>query len=100
MNIILNALQAMQPGGILRIRTARSAGGRAMVRIMDTGVGIPAVIMKRIFDPFFTTKSQGAGLGLSISRTILEKHRATITCDSQEGKGTAFTILFPGQPDG
>jgi two-component system NtrC family sensor kinase len=99
-NIILNALQAMQPGGMLRIRTARSADGRVTVRLMDTGAGIPAVILKRIFDPFFTTKSQGAGLGLSISRTILEKHHATITCDSQEGKGTTFTILFPGQPEG
>jgi two-component system NtrC family sensor kinase len=97
-NIILNALQAMQPGGVLRIRTARSAGGRVMVRIADTGSGIPPAILKRIFDPFFTTKSQGAGLGLSISRTILEKHRATITCDSQEGKGTTFTLLFLGQP--
>jgi two-component system, NtrC family, sensor kinase len=99
-NIILNALQAMQPGGVLRIRTARSAGGRVMVRIADTGTGIPPAILQRIFDPFFTTKSQGAGLGLSISRTILEKHHATITCDSQEGKGTTFTILFPSQPEG
>jgi signal transduction histidine kinase len=99
-NIILNALQAMQRGGELRIRTARSAGGRVMVRLTDTGAGIPPAILKRIFDPFFTTKSQGAGLGLSISRTILEKHHATITCDSQEGKGTTFTILFAGQPEG
>jgi nitrogen-specific signal transduction histidine kinase len=99
-NIILNALQAMPSGGELRIRTTRGAGGRVMVRFTDTGAGIPPAILKRIFDPFFTTKSQGAGLGLSISRTILEKHHATITCDSQEGKGTTFTILFPGQPEG
>jgi two-component system NtrC family sensor kinase len=99
-NIILNALQAMPRGGELRIRTTRSAEGRVMVRLMDTGVGIPPAILKRIFDPFFTTKSQGAGLGLSISRTILEKHHATITCDSQEGKGTTFTILFPCPPEG
>jgi nitrogen-specific signal transduction histidine kinase len=98
-NIILNALQAMSPGGVLRIRTARSAGRRVMVRITDTGAGIPPVTLKRIFDPFFTTKSQGAGLGLSISRTILEKHHATITCDSQAGKGTTFTLLFQGQPE-
>jgi len=52
-------------------------------------------IIERVFDPFFTTKSQGAGLGLSISRTILEKHHATISCDGQEGKGTTFTIIFP-----
>jgi signal transduction histidine kinase len=93
-NIILNALQAMQPGGVLRLRTARSPGGRVMVRIADTGTGVPAAILKRIFDPFFTTKSQGAGLGLSISRTILEKHHASISCNSQEGKGTTFTLLF------
>ncbi|HSF29415.1 MAG TPA: ATP-binding protein [Candidatus Tectomicrobia bacterium] len=96
-NIILNALQAMSPGGVLRIRTTKSAGGRVMVRITDTGAGISPVILKRIFDPFFTTKSQGAGLGLSISRTILEKHHATIACDSQEGIGTTFTLLFQGQ---
>jgi nitrogen-specific signal transduction histidine kinase len=99
-NIILNALQAMPSGGELRIRTTRGAGGRVMVRFTDTGAGIPPAILKRIFDPFFTTKSQGAGLGLSISRTILEKHHATITCDSQEGKGTTFTILFPDRPEG
>jgi two-component system, NtrC family, sensor kinase len=99
-NIILNALQAMPPGGVLRIRTARSACGQVMVRIADTGTGIPPAILKRIFDPFFTTKSQGAGLGLSISRTILEKHHATIACDSQEGVGTTFTLLFPGQLGG
>jgi signal transduction histidine kinase len=98
-NIILNALQAMPPGGVLQIRTARGTFRRVMVHISDTGTGIPPVILKRIFDPFFTTKSQGAGLGLSISRTILEKHRATITCDSQEGQGTIFTILFPTQDE-
>jgi signal transduction histidine kinase len=94
-NVILNALQAIPPGGVLRIRSTRSAGGRVMVQIADTGTGIPSAILKRIFDPFFTTKSQGAGLGLSISHTILEKHHATITCDSQAGKGTTFTILLP-----
>jgi signal transduction histidine kinase len=94
-NIILNALQAMRPGGVLRLRTAKKATGQVVVRISDTGSGISPAHLKRIFDPFFTTKSQGAGLGLSISRTILEKHRATIACDSQEGKGTTFTIVFP-----
>lgn len=98
-NIILNALQAMYPGGMLRIRTARATARRVMVRISDTGAGIPPAILKRIFDPFFTTKSQGAGLGLSISRTILEKHRATITCDSREGEGTTFTIHIPTRPE-
>jgi signal transduction histidine kinase len=96
-NIILNALQAMRPSGVLRIRTAKRATRQVIVRISDTGTGIPPNIIKRIFDPFFTTKSQGAGLGLSISRAILEKHRAMISCDSQERKGTTFTIVFPAQ---
>jgi signal transduction histidine kinase len=96
-NIILNALQAMPPGGVLRIRTAKRANRQVIVRISDTGTGIAPNIIKRIFDPFFTTKSQGAGLGLSISRAILEKHRAMISCDSQERKGTTFTIVFPAQ---
>jgi signal transduction histidine kinase len=71
-----------------------------VVRISDTGTGISQAHLKRIFDPFFTTKSQGAGLGLSISRTILEKQHATIACESQEGQGTMFTIVFPSAPEG
>ncbi|MBI3325946.1 MAG: PAS domain-containing protein [Nitrospinae bacterium] len=94
-NIILNALQAMGAGGLLRIRTAKKGEGQVLVRISDTGTGIPQAVLKRIFDPFFTTKSQGAGLGLSISRSILEKHHAAISCETQVGKGTTFTILFP-----
>lgn len=99
-NIILNALQAMGHGGVLRIRTSKKAGGGVMVRISDTGTGIPPTALKRVFDPFFTTKSQGAGLGLSISRSILEKHHAAISCESQEGKGTTFTLSFPARAVG
>jgi len=96
-NIILNALQAMRPGGVLWIRTTKKAHKQVIVRISDSGAGIAPHLVPRIFDPFFTTKSQGAGLGLSISRAILEKHRATISCTSQERKGTTFTIVFPVQ---
>ncbi|MGH8057910.1 MAG: ATP-binding protein, partial [Candidatus Entotheonellia bacterium] len=93
-NIIFNALQAMNPGGTLRLRTTKKAGGHVVVRISDTGAGIPPAVSERIFDPFFTTKSQGAGLGLSVSRTILEKHQATISYESTEGEGTIFTIVI------
>ena len=96
-NIILNALQAMRPGGVLWIRTTKKAHKQVIVRISDSGTGIAPHLVPRIFDPFFTTKSQGAGLGLSISRAILEKHRATISCASQERTGTTFTIVFPVQ---
>jgi signal transduction histidine kinase len=78
----------------------KKPSGQVLVQISDTGTGVPPALLKRIFDPFFTTKSQGAGLGLSISRTILEKHHASIACDSREGHGTTFSIVFPSSPVG
>jgi len=94
-NLMLNAIQAMEKEGTLTLRTFCGSGGVG-VEIRDTGVGIPAVHLKKIFDPFFTTKSEGTGLGLSISLKILEKHGATIDVVSQEGKGSTFTIHIPG----
>jgi two-component system NtrC family sensor kinase len=96
-NLILNAIQAMEKGGALTIRTFLEDGGSVGVEIKDTGVGIPRSHLKKIFDPFFTTKSEGTGLGLSISLKILESHRASIDVVSQEGEGSSFTIYFPGR---
>jgi PAS domain S-box-containing protein len=95
-NLLLNAIQAMETGGTLTIRTFPENGRGVGVEIRDTGVGIPAPNLKKIFDPFFTTKSEGTGLGLSISMKILDNHRATLDVESEEGKGSAFTIHFPG----
>jgi two-component system NtrC family sensor kinase len=99
-NLMLNAIQAMERGGILAIRTFSMNEGEVDVEVKDTGVGIPRPHLKKIFDPFFTTKSEGTGLGLSISLKILENHRATIDVVSEEGKGSTFTIHFPvsGRP--
>jgi PAS domain S-box-containing protein len=94
-NLMLNALQAMEKGGTLMIRTFLEDGGGVGVEVKDTGVGIPKSNLKKIFDPFFTTKSEGTGLGLSISLKILENHGATIDVVSEEGKGATFTIHFP-----
>ncbi len=72
--------------------------GTALISITDTGTGIPAEIRERIFDPFFTTKEagKGTGQGLAISRSIVvDKHRGTITLDTEPGKGTMFTIRLP-----
>jgi signal transduction histidine kinase len=66
------------------------------IEVRDTGIGISRAHLKKIFDPFFTTKSEGTGLGLSISAKILENHGATIDAVSEEGKGSTFTIHFPG----
>jgi PAS domain S-box-containing protein len=95
-NVILNAIQAMEKGGTLTIRTFLTNGDGVGIEVRDTGVGIPRSHLKKIFDPFFTTKSEGTGLGLSISAKILENHGATIDVVSEEEKGSTFTIRFPG----
>lgn len=94
-NLMLNAIQAMEKSGSLKVRTFLDEGGGVGLEVQDTGVGIPEVYIKKIFDPFFTTKSEGTGLGLSISLKILENHGATIDVKSEEGKGSTFTIHFP-----
>ncbi len=94
-NIMLNAIHAMEKGGALTVRTFPANGGGVGIEVKDTGVGISAAHLKRIFDPFFTTKSRGTGLGLSITMKLLENHGALIDVASEEGKGSIFTIRFP-----
>ncbi len=95
-NLISNAVQAMNGRGRLTLDTGREAG-HAVVRISDTGCGIPKAILHKIFDPFFTTKDpgHGTGLGLSIVYKIVNKYGGTLSVESEEGKGTSFTIRFP-----
>ncbi|HKY32954.1 MAG TPA: ATP-binding protein [Candidatus Polarisedimenticolia bacterium] len=98
-NLILNACQAMDPGGILRIGTAVSAG-RVVVRLVDDGPGMTAEELSRAFEPFYTTKARGTGLGLPIVKTIVEAHGGTILLASEPGKGTTVTVGLPGTPAG
>jgi signal transduction histidine kinase len=101
-NIMLNAIQAMALGGSLTVRVlARPEERLGVVEIGDTGPGISAEDKKRIFDPFFTTKSDGTGLGLSVSYSIIEKHEGNITLESEPGRGTIFRVALPllaGEP--
>jgi two-component system NtrC family sensor kinase len=99
-NIILNAMDAMPQGGTLRIELTESAA-EATIRITDTGSGIKEQHLAHIFDPFFTTKGvgKGTGLGLSISYAIIKEHEGRVTVESQEGRGTAFTIVVPKDLD-
>src|SRR6186997_1623298 len=96
LNVFLNARDAMPSGGWLTIVTRAERDG-AVVEIADTGSGIPAEQLSRIYDPFFTTKDigKGTGLGLSITYGIVQEHGGTITCDSQVGQGTRFSIRLP-----
>jgi len=101
-NLIKNAIDAMPDGGTLRIQT-RMDGDFIVIKVQDTGSGIPEDIIDNIFDPFFTTKDvgYGTGLGLTICYAIIERYGGTISVDSQPGKGTTFTIKLPAnQPTG
>jgi signal transduction histidine kinase len=93
-NLIMNALQATAPGGRVTLSTSR-AGARARVAVADTGCGIPPERLGAIFDDFVTTKRRGLGLGLAISRKIVEQLDGTISATSETGRGTTFVLEFP-----
>jgi signal transduction histidine kinase len=97
-NLITNAIQATEPGGQVTIATSR-AGDRVEVTVTDTGSGIPAERLSAIFDDFVTTKRRGLGLGLAISKRIVEQLDGTIAVESEVGRGTAFTLRFPARDD-
>ena len=100
LNLILNALQAMaEDGGSLGIEIDH-VDNQVVVRLQDSGQGIPEANLPRIFDPFFTTREEsgGTGLGLSIIFGIVEKHLGRIEVDSEVGQGTTFTLRFPAIP--
>ena len=91
MNLVVNAVQAMPKGGALKIAT-RAAGGRAVLSVDETGVGMERQVLDKIFTPFFTTKDvhEGTGLGLPVVHGIVASHGGTISVESQPGRGTAF----------
>jgi two-component system NtrC family sensor kinase len=96
-NLILNAAQAMSPGGKLSIKTlVGHAGDTVIIEVSDTGKGIPHEFLPYIFDPFFSTKGvEGTGLGMSISYGIIRNHKGSIRVESKINEGTTFTIELP-----
>ena len=96
MNLMLNAIEAMKDtGGELRIRSRLNPEGQLLVSISDTGVGLPAENTERIFDAFHTTKPQGTGMGLAITRSIVESHGGRVWATRNEGSGATFHFTLP-----
>jgi two-component system nitrogen regulation sensor histidine kinase GlnL len=104
MNLLLNALEALAPEGKLSVitenvqdsqNTGTQPSSEIRITIADDGIGIPGEHLDRLFEPFFTTKSSGTGLGLAVTKRIIQEHRGVLTVESQPGKGTSFFIALP-----
>ncbi|HHN46548.1 MAG TPA: hypothetical protein ENN09_03825 [Planctomycetes bacterium] len=93
-NLVRNAMEAMQGKGTIRICTSWS-DGCAAVTVEDNGPGMPPEVSGRIFEPFFTTKKKGTGLGLAICRKIVLEHGGTMEVRTAPGQGTTFRVLLP-----
>jgi two-component system NtrC family sensor kinase len=101
--LVMNAIDAMPRGGNLWLRTRSLPQSRQIeIQVRDDGAGIPPDVLPRLFEPFVTTKEsgKGVGLGLAISKNIIERHHGVIEVDSEPGRGTTFHIFLPveGQP--
>ena len=94
MNVVANGIQAMPKGGRLKISAAR-IGDQIAFEILDTGEGITAEDLKKVFQPYFTTKQLGIGLGLALTKRIIEEHHGEIEIQSSPGKGTLVIIKMP-----
>ncbi len=95
-NLIRNARDAMPSGGTLTL-SARAENDRIIISVQDTGTGIASEILERIHEPFFSTKARGMGLGLAITKTIIEKNRGTIQIQTKLAHGTTFSVSLPTQ---
>ena len=96
MNLMLNGIEAMHEGsGELSVASQRTEDGQLLVSVSDSGIGFPGENLERIFEAFFTTKSQGTGMGLSISRRIIESHGGRLWASANTGRGATFQFTLP-----
>ena len=98
MNLIINSIEAMKDvDGIreLLIQSQRTENERILVSVSDTGIGIPPQLAEQIFDPFFTTKPHGTGMGLRISRSIIESHGGRLWAVNSAPRGAVFHLSLP-----
>jgi signal transduction histidine kinase len=96
MNLMLNSIEAMkETGGVLTVKTGQGEGSHLLISVSDVGVGLPAEMADEIFNAFFTTKPQGSGMGLAISRSIVESHGGRLWAGSHHGRGATFHFTLP-----
>jgi signal transduction histidine kinase len=95
LNLVRNGIQAMPEGGELRLE-ARLSGGRVVLSVRDTGVGMSEEVRREIFTPFFTTRERGSGLGMAFVKRIVEEHGGEVGVESVPGAGTTVTLTLPG----
>ena len=97
--LFLNAVEAMGPGGVLRVATRLDAQGQVVIEVGDTGSGIAAEALAHVFEPFFSTKSPeegvGLGLGLTVVESIVHENEGVVRIESEPGAGTCFSLIFP-----
>jgi two-component system NtrC family sensor kinase len=93
-NLFTNAVEAMSGAGSLAV-TVDGGRGEVVIKVSDSGQGMPAETVEKIFEPFYSTKNKGTGLGLAIVFNIIQKHNGRITAESEEGRGTTLTIVLP-----
>jgi signal transduction histidine kinase len=94
LNLVGNAYQAMPEGGTVTVSVG-DAGETVQLQVRDTGVGMSEDVRSKLFEPFFTTKARGVGLGLAVTKRIIDAHGGSITVDSQPGAGSTFTVSLP-----
>jgi signal transduction histidine kinase len=98
MNLMLNGIEAMKDtGGELTVKTELGRDGQLLISVSDTGVGLPADKSEQIFSAFFTTKPQGSGMGLAISRSIIESHGGRLWANANNGHGATFQFTLPAE---
>jgi two-component system, NtrC family, sensor histidine kinase HydH len=95
LNLVLNAIQATPPRGLVTLRAARDGEHHAVLEVRDTGKGVAPEALAKLSDPFFTTRPKGMGLGLSISRQLAELNGCALAIESELGQGTTVSLRVP-----
>ena len=95
LNLIINAVEASEPGGAIELRTRHNGEQDVLIEVVDQGIGMDAETQKRLFEPFYTTKEKGTGLGMAIAKQIAELHSGNLSVSSKAGVGTTATVRLP-----